>query len=140
VHVVLRVDEWHLLGRRGGLAGGADRLRAWLRRASAPGLAGERRAVLEGVVLGDDAGLSDGLKQSFRRSVSTTCLRFRPERRPPGTGDPGLAWLLGLPRSAGHVCALARSLPYVLAVGPQPSVIRAAVAGMAVSLAWLVLS
>src|SRR5439155_23982736 len=39
-----------------------------LRRASAPGLTGERRAVLEGVVLGDDAGLGEGLKTSFRRS------------------------------------------------------------------------
>ncbi len=68
VHVVLHVDEWHVVGRRGGLGGVADRLRAWLRRACAPGLTGERRAVLEGVVLGDDAGLSDGLKTSFRRS------------------------------------------------------------------------
>ena len=31
-----------------------------------------------------------------------------------------------------------RSLAYVLAVGPQPSVIRAAVSGIAVSVAWLV--
>ena len=68
VHVVLHVDEWHVVGRRGGLGGAADRLRAWLRRSSAPGLTGERRAVLEGVVLGDDAGLDDELKTSFRRS------------------------------------------------------------------------
>ena len=68
VHVVLHVDEWHVVGRRGGLGGVADRLRAWLRRSSAPGLTGERRAVLEGVVLGDDAGLDDDLKTSFRRS------------------------------------------------------------------------
>jgi competence protein ComEC len=49
----------------------------------------------------------------------------------------GLAWLLGLPRTAGHVGALAAIGGYVLAVGPQPSVIRAAVSGAAVSLAWL---
>ena len=41
---------------RGGVA---DRLHGWLARASTPGLTGERRAVLEGVVLGEDGGLSD---------------------------------------------------------------------------------
>ena len=138
VHVVLKVDEWHLLGRRGGLAGGADRLRVWLRRASAPGLAGERRAVLEGVVLGDDAGLSDGLKQSFRRSGLYHLLAVSGQNVVLlAAGILGLGWLVGLPRAAGHVCAIAGIGAYVLAVGPQPSVIRAAVAGMAVSVAWL---
>ena len=66
--MVLRVDDWRLVGRRGGLGGAGDRLRAWLRRASAPGLAGERRAVVEGIVLGDDQGLSPSLKTAFRRS------------------------------------------------------------------------
>ena len=68
VHVVLRVDAWRVVGRRGGLGGLGDRIRAWLRRASAPGLTGERRALVEGVLLGDDGGLSDNLKQAFRRS------------------------------------------------------------------------
>ena len=45
---------------------------------------------------------------------------------------------LGLPRGVGHVGALAAIGGYVLAVGPQPSVIRAAVSGCAVSIAWLV--
>ena len=34
----------------------------------APGLGGERRALLEGIVLGEDQGLSDGLRTSFRAS------------------------------------------------------------------------
>ena len=42
-----------------------------------------------------------------------------------------------MPRSVGHAGALAAIGAYVLAVGPQPSVIRAAVSGAAVSLAWL---
>jgi len=46
----------------------ADRLHAWLTHASTPGLTGERRAVLEGVVLGEDGGLSDTLRQRFRAS------------------------------------------------------------------------
>ena len=138
VHVVLRVDEWHLVGRRGGLAGAADRLRAWLRRASGPGLAGERRAVLEGIVLGDDAGLSDGLKDRFRRSGLYHLLAVSGQNVVLlAAGVLGLAWLLGIPRALGHVLALAGIAAYVLAVGPQPSVIRAAVSGMAVSIAWL---
>jgi competence protein ComEC len=36
------------------------------------------------------------------------------------------------------VAAIAAIVAYVLAVGPQPSVIRAAVSGIAVSVAWLV--
>ncbi|MDP9286493.1 MAG: ComEC family competence protein [Actinomycetota bacterium] len=138
VHVVLRVDEWHVVGRRGGLGGAADRLRRWLRRASAPGLAGERRAVLEGVLLGDDNGLSPSLKTSFRRSGLYHLLAVSGQNVVLLAGGVlGLAVLLGAPRVWGHLGALAAIGAYVLAVGPQPSVIRAAVAGAAVSLAWL---
>jgi competence protein ComEC len=138
VHVVLKVDEWHQVGRRHGLAGGADRLRAWLRRASTPGLAGERRALVEGVVLGDDAGLSDGLKTSFRRSGLYHLLAVSGQNVVLLAGGVlGLALLLGVPRAWGHVSALVAIGGYVLAVGPQPSVIRAAVSGIAVSVAWL---
>jgi competence protein ComEC len=48
-----------------------------------------------------------------------------------------LAWLLGLPRWAGHVGAVVCLIGYVLAVGWQPSVVRAGVAGGLASLAWL---
>jgi competence protein ComEC len=68
IHVVLKVDEWTVTGRRGGIGGVGDRLRDWLRRASAPGLRGERRALVEGVLLGDGNGLTPGLKNAFRRS------------------------------------------------------------------------
>jgi competence protein ComEC len=136
---VLRVDEWRIVGRRGGLGGVADRLRRWLRRASSPGLAGERRAVLEGVLLGDDAGLSDGLKQAFRRSGLYHLLAVSGQNVVLlASGVLALVVLLGLGRVWGHLGALAAIAAYVLAVGPQPSVIRAAVAGAAVSVAWLV--
>jgi len=139
VHVVVRVDEWHVVGRRGGLGGAGDRLRAWLRRASAPGLTGERRTVLEGVVLGDDAGLGNGLKTSFRRSGLYHLLAVSGQNVVLLAGGAlGLFVLLGLPRWTGHVAAVTAILAYVLAVGPQASVIRAAVAGIAVSAAWLV--
>jgi competence protein ComEC len=139
VHVVVKVDEWHLIGRRRGLGGLGDRLRAWLRRSSAPGLAGDRRAVLEGVVLGDDAGLTDDLKTSFRRAGLYHLLAVSGQNVVLiAVGALGLVWLLGLPRWSGHLAAIGSILAYVLAVGPQPSVIRAAVSGVAVSVAWLV--
>jgi len=138
VHVVLRVDAWHRVGRRGGLGGVADRLHSWLARDAVPGLAGERRAVLEGVVLGEDQGLSDGLKQRFRASGLYHLLAVSGSNVVlVATGVLGLAWLLGLSRLAGEVGALAGIGAYVLAVGPQPSVLRAGVAGALGSLAWL---
>jgi competence protein ComEC len=139
IHVVFRVDDWSPTGRRrGGLGGAGDRLRSWLREASAPGLAGERRAVLEGVVLGDDNGLSPELKQAFRRSGLYHLLAVSGANVVLlATGMLGLAWAVGLPRAWAHVSALAAIGAYVLAVGPQPSVIRAAVSGAATSVAWL---
>jgi competence protein ComEC len=139
VHVVLHVDEWHVVGRRGGLGGVADRLRRWLRRSSSPGLTGERRALVEGVLLGDDGDLSDGSKQAFRRSGLYHLLAVSGQNVVLlATGVLALAAALGIGRVWGHVGALAAIGAYVLAVGPQPSVIRAAIAGAAVSFAWLV--
>jgi competence protein ComEC len=138
VHVVLRVDRFVVVGRRGGLGGIGDRLRTWLRKASTPGLAGERRALVDGIVLGDDAGLSDGLKRAFRRSGLYHLLAVSGQNVVLlAAGMLALGLLLGVPRAAAHVAALAAIGSYVLAVGPQPSVIRAAVAGAAVSVAWL---
>ena len=138
VHVVFKVDEWHVVGHRGRLGGAGDGLRAWLRTASAPGLTGERRAVLEGVLLGDDNGLSPSLKTAFRRSGLYHLLAVSGQNVVLLAGGVlALVMLLGLARTWGHVGALAAIGAYVLAVGPQPSVIRAAVAGCAVSIAWL---
>jgi competence protein ComEC len=138
VHVVLQVDRWSIVGRRAGLGGIADRVRAWLGSASSPRLGGERRALVEGVLLGDDAGLSDNLKTAFRRSGLYHLLAVSGQNVVLlASGVLGLALLLGAGRAWGHVGALVAIGAYVLAVGPQPSVIRAAVAGGAVSVAWL---
>jgi competence protein ComEC len=48
-----------------------------------------------------------------------------------------LAWLAGVSRVIGELAALAAIAGYVLAVGAQPSVVRAGVAGALASLAWL---
>jgi competence protein ComEC len=48
-----------------------------------------------------------------------------------------LAWLLGIPRAVAEIGALAAMGGYVVAVGAQPSVVRAGIAGALGSLAWL---
>ncbi len=82
--------------------------------------------------------LSPGLKTAFRRSGLYHLLAVSGQNVVLIAGGVLLlALLLGVPRAAGHVAALGAIGAYVLAVGPQPSVIRAAVAGGAVSVAWL---
>jgi competence protein ComEC len=138
VHVVLAGGVWRQVGRRGGIPGLADRLRASMARTLAPGLHGERRAVLAGVVLGEDEGLSDGLRDSFRASGLYHLLAVSGQNVVLVAGGMlGLAWLLGLPRWLGHLGALAAIAGYVAAVGWQPSVVRAGVVGSLASLAWL---
>jgi competence protein ComEC len=138
MHVVVRIESWRVIGHRAGLGGLADGLRGRLARAIAPRLAGERRAVLEGIVLGDDSGLSDDLRTDFRASGLYHILAVSGQNVVlVAAGVLMLAWLLGISRVAGEVGALAAIGGYVLAVGPQPSVIRAGVAGALASLAWL---
>jgi competence protein ComEC len=48
-----------------------------------------------------------------------------------------LTWLFGVPRILGEVGSLVAVAGYVMAVGWQPSVVRAGVAGGLASLAWL---
>jgi competence protein ComEC len=138
VHVVLRADRWRLIGRRGGLGGIADRLRRALAGSIAPGLDGERRGIVEGVVLGDEQSLPGGLRQRFRASGLYHLLAVSGQNVVLVAGGAlALAWLLGIPRWLGQVGALAAIAAYVLAVGAQPSVIRAGISGALVSLAWL---
>jgi competence protein ComEC len=138
VHVVLRGDRWRMIDRRGGFAGGTDSLRRWLGRAVATGLRGERRALLEGVVLGDDQGLSDGLRRDFRASGLYHLLAVSGQNVALVAGGVlVLAWLLGIPRVVAELGALAAMTAYVLAVGAQPSVVRAGIAGALGSVAWL---
>ena len=138
IHVVLRVDAWTAVGSRGGIGGLSDRLRGWLGHSVARGLHGERAALLEGIVLGDDSGLSDGLRRRFRASGLYHLLAVSGQNVAlVAAGALSLSWLLGVSRRVGELGALASIGAYVLAVGPQPSVIRAGVAGGLASLAWL---
>jgi competence protein ComEC len=138
VHVVLRATRWRVVGRRGGLAGFADGLRVKLARSMAPGLGGDRRAVLAGIVLGEDEGLSDELRARFRASGLYHLLAVSGQNVALIAGGVLLlAWLVGLPRLFGQLAVLGAIGGYVLAVGWQPSVVRAGIAGALASLAWL---
>jgi competence protein ComEC len=138
VHVVVRASRWRVVGRRGGLSGFADGLRARLSRSMAPGLRGERRAVIAGIVLGEDEGLSKGLRTRFRASGLYHLLAVSGQNVALIAGGALLlAWLVGASRFVGHAAALAAIGGYVLAVGWQPSVVRAGIAGGLASLAWL---
>jgi competence protein ComEC len=138
VHVVLQLDDWHVVGRRGGLGGVADALRRRLRMASTRGLRGERAAVITGVVLGDENGLADGLRQRFRAAGLYHLLAVSGQNVVLVAGSVlVVAWVLGISRLIAHVGALVGIAAYVLAVGAQPSVVRAGIAGALCSVAWL---
>jgi competence protein ComEC len=135
VHVVLRASAARVVGRRGSVA---DRLHGWLARRAVPGLTGERRAVLEGVVLGEDQGLSEQLRNRFRSSGLYHLLAVSGGNVLVVAGGTSvLALALGLSRLVAESLALLAICGYVLAVGPQPSVLRAGIAGALGCLAWL---
>jgi competence protein ComEC len=139
IHVVLDASSWREVGRRGGLAGLGDELRDRIEDAVARGADGVRRGIVLGVVLGEDEGLPSDVQDDFRASglyhllaVSGQNVAFL------AAGIYALGWLLRLPRVLRELSTLAVIAVYVLAVGWQPSVVRAGVAGGLACLAWLV--
>ena len=137
VHVVLHADRWRVVGRRGGLGALADGLRSRVSRPLAR-VGGDRRALLVGIVLGEDQGLPEALRDRFRASGLYHLLAVSGQNVALVAGGALLlVWLVGLPRVVGQLVALLSIAGYALAVGPQPSVLRAAVVGALGSLAWL---
>jgi competence protein ComEC len=138
IHVVLRASAFRVVGRRGGLGGLGDRLRRGVVSSLETVPLGERRAVLAGVVLGEDEGLEADLRDSFRASGLYHLLAVSGQNVAyVVVGTILLVWALGLPRRLGELAALGTIGAYVLAVGWQPSVVRAGIAGGLASLAWL---
>lgn len=138
MHVVLRASGYRAVGRRGGIAGLGDRLRAALSASIAPGLEGERAALVAGIVLGEDEGLDDELRDRFRASGLYHLLAVSGQNVAyVVAGVLLLSWIAGVPRLAAQLAAVAAILGYVLAVGWQPSVVRAGVAGVLASVAWV---
>jgi competence protein ComEC len=138
IHVVLSADSFRIVGRRGGIGGAAASLRGHLAGSLAPGVRGERRAVIAGILLGEDEGLDADLRQSFRASGLYHLLAVSGQNVAyVVAGALLLAWLIGFPRVVGEAGAVVAVVGYVMAVGWQPSVVRAGVAGGLASLAWL---
>ena len=138
IHVVLRASRWRQVGKRGGLGGLADRISARMQRPLLAGSSGERRAVLIGIVLGDDQAVPKSLRDRFRASGLYHLLAVSGQNVALVAGGALiLAGIAGAPRWVGHIGALAGIGTYVLAVGPQPSVLRAGVVGALGSFAWL---
>jgi competence protein ComEC len=138
IHVVLRADRWRAVGTRDGIGGIADRLRGRVERTVERGASGEREAVLAGVVLGDDQAVPQSLRDRFRASGLYHLLAVSGQNVAFVAGGVlVLAAALGIPRLFAELCALGGIAAYVLAVGAQPSVIRAGIVGALGSLAWL---
>lgn len=138
IHAVLRVRSWRVAGRRGGVAGVGDGLERWLAGDSAAGLRGERRAVIEAIVLGRSSAVGQTLLDDFRSSGLYHCLAVDGLKvAAVGGGVAVLVVLAGLGSYAAQAAALLAVTGYALAVGLHPSVVRAAVAASLASFAWL---
>ena len=139
VHVVLRGEGMRVVGRRGGIGGVADRLRAHVESTLARGTTGERRALLAGIVLGEDSGIDAPQRDAFEASGLMHLLAVSGQNMAiTAIGVVTVARVVGVGRLAGEGVAILVVLSYALAVGWQPSVVRAAVAGVLASLAWIV--
>ncbi|MEZ5101988.1 MAG: DUF4131 domain-containing protein [Thermoleophilia bacterium] len=75
-HVVLRATRVEQIGWRGGVLGLGDRVRDRIRVGLDRGVQGERGALVAGIVLGQDEGLSDELRDRFRAAGLTHLLRY----------------------------------------------------------------
>lgn len=139
IHVVLRAKgPWRIVGRRGWIYGLGDDVERWLARDSVRGLTGERRNVVEAIVLGRSNLVGQSLLADFRASGLYHCLAVDGLKVAVIAGAVlAVALLLGIGRFAAEVAALAAVAAYALAVGLHPSVVRAALAAALGSLAWL---
>jgi competence protein ComEC len=139
IHVVLRAKgPWRVVGRRGGVFGVGDRVERWLAGDSTRGLTGERRDVIEAIVLGRANLVGQSLLADFRASGLYHCLAVDGLKVAAIALSVGsIVLLAGLGRFVAEIAALAAVAAYALAVGLHPSVVRAAVMAVLGSLAWL---
>jgi competence protein ComEC len=138
IHTVLRGREWRIVGRRGGVSAVGDRVGRWLAGDTTPGLKGERRSVIEAIVLGRSSEVDERLLADFRSTGLYHCLAVDGLKvAAVGGGVAGVVLFLGLGSYLAQIAALLAIAAYALAVGLHPSVVRAALAGGLGSLAWL---
>ena len=138
IHAVLQGQSYRVIGRRGGVAGLGDRVGRWLGGDTAPGVTGERRDVIEAIVLGRTSGVDQNLLDDFRATGLYHCLAVDGLKvAAVGGGVAAVVLFLGLGVFVAQLAAMAAVAAYALAVGLHPSVVRAALAAGLGSLAWL---
>jgi competence protein ComEC len=138
IHAVLHAQSFRIVGRRGGISGVGDRVGRWLSGDTTPGLTGERRDVIEAIVLGRTSDVEQNLLADFRATGLYHCLAVDGLKvAAVGGGAAAIVLLLGLGIYVAQLAALATVAAYALAVGLHPSVVRAALAAALGSLAWL---
>ena len=138
IHAVLRGQPYRVVGRRGGVSGIGDRVGRWLAGDTTRGLKGERRDVIEAIVLGRASGIDDNLLTDFRATGLYHCLAVDGLKvAAVGGGAAAVVLFLGLGIYVAQLAALITVAAYALAVGLHPSVVRAALAAGLGSLAWL---
>ena len=138
IHAVLSAQSWRLAGRRRGVSGFGDGVGRWLAGDIAPGLSGDRRDVIEAIVLGRSSGIDQPLLDDFRATGLYHCLAVDGLKvAAVGGGIAAVVLLLGCGIYVAQIAALLSVAAYALAVGLHPSVVRATLAAALGSLAWL---
>ena len=138
IHAVLGGQAWRVVGRRRGISGVGDRVGRWLTGDTTPGLNGERRDVIEAIVLGRASGVDQSLLADFRATGLYHCLAVDGLKvAAVGGGAAAVVLFLGLGVYVAQTAALLAVAAYALAVGLHPSVVRSALAAGLGSLAWL---
>jgi competence protein ComEC len=138
IHAILRGQSYRVLGRRGGVSGVGDRVGRWLGGDTTAGLTGERRDVIEAIVLGRASGVDQSVLDDFRATGLYHCLAVDGLKvAAVGGGTAVVVLFLGLGIYVAQTAALLTVAAYALAVGLHPSVVRAALAAGLGSLAWL---
>ena len=138
IHAVLEGQSWRVVGRRGGISGAGDRVGRWLSGDTTLGLRGERRDVIEAIVLGRTSEVDQSLLTDFRATGLYHCLAVDGLKvAVVGGGAAAVVLFLGLGIYVAQCAALLTVAAYALAVGLHPSVVRAALAAGLGSLAWL---
>ena len=139
-HVLLQAElsDLRIVGRRGGLQGGVDRLRLASRTHLATAVRSPVKEVLRGMVLGDDEGVDAGIEEDFRRSGLLHIMAVSGENVVLLCGMWSFLFaLLGVHRLLRTALLLPVVATYVLLTGAAPSIVRAGVAGIVGLLAVL---
>jgi|GEM_PF-206053 len=121
-------DRIVILGRRGGVSGWFDRLRESARAHLSLGPSDSINEVLQGVIMGDTAGIHEGWMTDFRRSGTAHMFSVSGLHVASLAGIViGLARLAGAARWVGFVLAMIAALLMIPFVGSSPPIVRAAV-------------